>query len=190
MRSPIANPLIVYSIAPIQAFDIPPDYDYPQAICNFTLEDGSTLYDTTSSAQDTDPPQRVIAVACLPSQYSGTNSSIIPSGLYPTGTPYTITYPTAVGTVSSIAPPYPTGTGSYYVPGTTGASASAAPSATGVMPLGRRGVVLLGERSFTGDAGRFTRSLGVSIVALLGVAAGLWIFPWHDGFIYRLDSPR
>ena len=79
--------------------------------------------------------------------------------------------------MSSVVPPYPTGTGSYYVPGTTGASGSAGlPRATGVV---RRGKI---EARFTGDAGRVTRSFDVSLVALLGfVVVGCGCFPltWY-----------
>lgn len=64
-------------------------------------------------------------------------------------------------------PPYPTGTQSFHVPGTTGAPVSAAASATGVARGGTSVV------SFTGGAGRFEWSFGGFVAALLGVVAAL-----------------
>ena len=121
-------------------------------------------------------PQKVVSVSCVAAQYPGINTSIIPSGLYPSptspGSTSAGTSPTAVGTVSGPKPPYPTGTGSFYVPGTTGASASAPPRATGVTRRGKSVV------PFTGDAGRATRSFNVSFIALLGFVVACEWFPF------------
>lgn len=67
----------------------------------------------------------------------------------------------------SLVPPYPTTTGPFYVPGTTGASGSAAPSATGVRTGGKRAV------PFNGGARRATRYFDVSLLALLDFVAAL-----------------
>ena len=153
-------------------FTNPPQPYYPQANCTFTLEDGTKAYVT--STYDI-IPQKVTSVSCVAAQYPGINTSIIPSGLYPSptapGLTSAVTSSGAVGTVSRLVPPYPTGTGYFYVPGTTGASGSAAPSATGVTARGKNTV------PFTGDAGRATRSFDVSFVALLGFIVACEWFP-------------
>ena len=154
----------MYSISPTEEFSNPPQPYYPQANCTFTLEDGTKAYVTGTYDIIS---QKVTSVSCVAAQYPGINTSIIPSGLYPSptapGSTYALTSSGAVGTVSRLVPPYPTATGSYYVPGTTGASGSAAPSATGVTARGKSTV------PFTGDAGRVTRFFDVSFVALLGM---------------------
>ena len=116
----------------------------------------------------------MVSVSCVAAQYEGINTSIIPPGLYPASptalglTSIIISSADNVGAMSSLVPPYPTATASFHVSGTTGASASAAPSATGVMTGGKSVV------PFTGGASRATRSFGLFLVALLGgVAAPL-----------------
>ena len=157
----------MYSISPQDEFTNPRP-SYAQANCTFTLEDGTKRYVTDTFDI---PPQKVISVSCVAAQYPGINTSITPSGLYfPTinpGSSSAITSSAVVGAVSSLAPPYPTATGPFDVPSVTGASASAAPSATSVT-TGAKSVVL-----FTGDAVRAATSFDVSLIALLGIVATL-----------------
>ena len=117
------------------------------------------------------------AVSCVAARYPGINTSVVPSGVYPSPTaPVGTSAGASVGTVSrvlppyptvsSVLPPYPTGTGSYYGPCTTGASGSAAPPRpTGVTRRGNGKIV----PRFTGGGGRVSRSIdGFSFIALLG----------------------
>ena len=160
---PTANPLVVYSISPKEEFANPPQPYYPQANCTFTLEDGTKAYVTGTYDII---PQKVTSVSCVAAQYPGINTSINPSGLYPSpttlGSTSAVTSSAAAGTVSSLVPPYPTATGPFQVAGSTGASGSAAPSATGVTTGGKSVV------PFTADAVRATGWFDGFFVALLG----------------------
>lgn len=151
-----ANPLIVYSISPENAF-IPGPFT-ATSNCTFTLEDGTVAY--VHSTYDI-PPQKVVSVSCvpLPSTSSASASSVAYSSTviskYPSATaPYT---------VSGVLPPYPTATGVYSPVG------SARPSATGAgsTPGGTS------VTAFTGGAGRVVIGFGGLVGALLGAGIAL-----------------
>ena len=143
-RTPLANPMAVYSITPpYEPLECPTK-------CTFLALDGAVNYyaghTIDPDSLGLDPPQAQIAVACTTADkfealcetatsynagelHSCTSASAL--GPFPTLTGSATVPPTT--TASSVVPPYPTGTGpgDVKVGGSTGSVAS-----TGFLPTG------------------------------------------------------
>ena len=154
----------MYSIEP--SYSASGQDNTPTSNCTFVGSQGFVAV-VASGTLDMDGPQVVVSARCNPVSGSGTSSTatLSPTLNSPSGT----AVPTQTSIGSAYVPPYPTGSGYYpYIPtGTSYPTASFGPLPTGFG--GGSGSTVL----FTGDAVRAVASIGVTLLASVGVIATL-----------------